>query len=237
MKVSLLSLIFLSSGLLVGVTPVSAGRTQPTPRHTPAPVYPASLEDTGKNGVATIRFTVSATGAVEAPEVVSADDPAFAEAALVVLPEWRFDPATRDGVAVATKVELPFQFKAPVEQQFNALLGRKVFLRLPATTRVLTPTEYGERLRRLNRVPPVLPNSLKGRDITEVVRVRCIIDTEGFVINPELVELPAIPQLAAPALMAAAMTRFAPPRQLTRPVHVSTVLAIDFGADYEGEAK
>jgi TonB family protein len=54
-----------------------------------------------------LAFTVDATGIPTGFSVVSSPDDALAKIVMDAVSEWRFTPAQKDGVAVATKVVLP----------------------------------------------------------------------------------------------------------------------------------
>jgi hypothetical protein len=60
---------------------------------------------------AELEYVVEADGTPDATtaKVVRTNTPAFAEAALAILPRLRFDPAKRDGVAVAQIVSEKFE--------------------------------------------------------------------------------------------------------------------------------
>ncbi len=85
----------------------------PKPFVGPAPEYPAALRKTGRNGEVTLTMRISARGAVLDPAVVSASDPAFGEAALAAVRQWRFLPAVKAGRPVETKAQMPFVFTPP----------------------------------------------------------------------------------------------------------------------------
>lgn len=238
---------------VMGTTLVaSAAVTQPRPVETPAPAYPQELEDTGQSGQAVIALTITPGGRVAETRVQEADHPAFGRAALAVLDQWRFEPARRDGEPIAQRVELPFQFRAPLDQQFNAMIGRKVFQHLPADTEIVEESQLKRRLRQnhssmlkpgvamtlttlgklnsIRHVPPVLPPSLRDREFDDVITVRCLVAPDGSVINPELEEMPKTAELAGPALLSAAAIRFHPPRLSNPSAYVRTTLTVDFSA-------
>ena len=72
----------------------------------------AKLLKTNIAGEAVIALTVSPNGRVLDPQIKRATDPAFGEAALAAARLWRFLPKVETGRAVATTVEMPFQFFA-----------------------------------------------------------------------------------------------------------------------------
>jgi TonB family protein len=79
----------------------------------PAPEYPPSLKKANLKGRAVVSIRISANGSVLDPVVKSATDPAFGQAALVALQDWRFLPKMKDGYAVETKADVPFIFSPP----------------------------------------------------------------------------------------------------------------------------
>ena len=82
----------------------------PKPFVGPAPEYPPKLKRAKVKGSAVIRFSISATGRVLQPVIKSATDPAFGESALEAARQWRFLPRIKNGVPIASSVELPFTF-------------------------------------------------------------------------------------------------------------------------------
>lgn len=78
-----------------------AARIDPSHRGALQPRYPSALIRQEVEGSCTIRVHIAANGRVIAAEPVRATHPAFCEATQrQALSRWRFQPATRDGVAV-----------------------------------------------------------------------------------------------------------------------------------------
>jgi TonB family protein len=75
------------------------------------PEYPAKLEKAKVSGRALVRLRVQPNGAVADPSVVEATDPAFGEAALAAVRQWRFLPRVKDGRPVAATVSMPLNFE------------------------------------------------------------------------------------------------------------------------------
>ena len=82
----------------------------PRPLFGPAPEYPAALRQAGLKGKVVVAMYISPQGGVSDPVIEEASDPAFGEAVLAVLPQWRFVPKVENGRAVETKVKLPLAF-------------------------------------------------------------------------------------------------------------------------------
>lgn len=207
---SIFAVLALAGGVLISGADLRAARTNPVPVETPSPRYPASLEDTGKSGQAVVEMTITAEGMVENATVKSTDDPAFGAEAMAAVARWRFQAATRDGAAVASKVALPFQFNAPVEQVFNARMGRKVFVALPTDAKIMSIKEYGGDVKAVKTVPARLPEALQGQGIDETIQVRFLVSPEGEVVNPEIIGEVQNPRLVAVALATVAARKYPP---------------------------
>ena len=85
----------------------------PQPLIGPPPVYPKALASKRVTGSATVSFGVTPTGVVLDPVVQTATEPAFGEAALQAIREWRFVPKVVDGRRVEGRVSIPFSFTPP----------------------------------------------------------------------------------------------------------------------------
>ncbi len=81
------------------------------PRKQPAPVYPE--KQTGKDGSATIEFIVDREGRAQLPRIISATEPEFGWSAATAVAQWEFDPPTRQGEPIDTRMRVPIVFKAP----------------------------------------------------------------------------------------------------------------------------
>jgi protein TonB len=75
-----------------------------------APVYPITRLQRGEAGNATVDFTVAADGSTADVKVVQADYEYFGIHALIAVQRWRFEPARKDGRAVAMRVRQTFAF-------------------------------------------------------------------------------------------------------------------------------
>ncbi|HVU34410.1 MAG TPA: energy transducer TonB [Opitutaceae bacterium] len=84
----------------------------PHPLYVENPIYPPKLRPRVK-GQAVVVCRVDRRGKVSDPTVASATNPAFGSAALEAIRKWRFVPKVEGGVAVDSKVNLPFEFSPP----------------------------------------------------------------------------------------------------------------------------
>ena len=87
----------------------------PRPLVGPVPEYPAALRKARVKGEAVVAVHLTRLGVVADPEVLRATDPAFGEAALVAVRQWRFLPRVQKGQPVEALVNVPFAFEAPAE--------------------------------------------------------------------------------------------------------------------------
>ncbi len=73
-------------------------------------VYPWELPDSEGNVV--IEFTIDERGEIVRTAVIQSMGPKLDEKALAAAENWRFRPATRNGVAIASKQDYIFHFRA-----------------------------------------------------------------------------------------------------------------------------
>lgn len=79
------------------------------------PSYPAAVARAGIQGSRTARLQLDVQGRVSDVTIVDrsgSDDPRLDAAVMESLRRWRFEPATRDGHAVVSSVQVPVEFTA-----------------------------------------------------------------------------------------------------------------------------
>jgi TonB family protein len=109
----------LSAGVLVAalslsaLTPLSAAIQNAKPILQVVPSYSLELRKCGVEGEVVVGFTISATGEVQHPVVLSSTDRDLNRSTLTAVSKWRFAPAMDGGVAVSQKAVLPVAFKIP----------------------------------------------------------------------------------------------------------------------------
>jgi TonB family protein len=98
---------------------VSAGKLdQPLkPVSTRPPVFPVTVPESVNQGEAVVEILIDRDGRVWLPRVVSASEPAFGWAAVQAVAMWQFEPPTRQGQTIVTRVRVPFEFKATPARQ------------------------------------------------------------------------------------------------------------------------
>ena len=91
-----------------------AGGALPRLLHAPPPDYPRSALRSGASGEVLIRIDVGADGIPASLEILrSSRNRDLDRAALQAVRQWRFQPAVREGVAVAASVQQTVTFDVP----------------------------------------------------------------------------------------------------------------------------
>jgi protein TonB len=86
---------------MTALTPMSASVQKPTPISQPAPAYSVDIRAAGIEGVVVVGFTISKSGDVVNPVVVSTTERALDKATIAAVKKWKFAPATDNGVPVS----------------------------------------------------------------------------------------------------------------------------------------
>jgi len=100
--------------------PISAAPTALRVLSLSAPEYPSQFVSRGIEGSAELSFLVSGQGKAVDIRIVSATRPAFANAAVAALRNWRFDPAQAGGRRHLQGFD--FDFKAMAQGEANCLI-------------------------------------------------------------------------------------------------------------------
>jgi len=95
------------------LNPVSAAVMDAKPISQPAPTYSSNLRAACIEGQVVVSFTITAKGDVINAQVVSSTDRKLDESALEAVRLWKFEPATKDGVAIRVKALQPVAFVIP----------------------------------------------------------------------------------------------------------------------------
>jgi TonB family protein len=114
MNARLTSVYTLAAALsLTASVAMSAADQGVSPVSQPAPNYSFELRRATIEGKVTVSYTVSANGDVENVAVVSSTEKSFEKPTLAAIRQWKFMPATKDGVAVSTPVRQTISFRLP----------------------------------------------------------------------------------------------------------------------------
>jgi protein TonB len=76
------------------------------------PTYPSELRRSKRRGTVHVVFIVDTRGRVVQPKVEKSTDPAFDQAAIEAVKQWKFEPGTRSGEKVQFKMRVPITFNA-----------------------------------------------------------------------------------------------------------------------------
>ena len=206
------------------------------------PVLPEDAETLPEGGRAVIRCTVDASGRVKDPEIKSASNEGYGQAALEAVVKWEFVPATKGGEPVAMRVQIPFNFhpvsktaqektgpgKANLEvtrDVINREFGREVYRKLEEP--IVTARQLGRRPRPRGKVRVLYPKELLGSGKTAEAMVGIIIDKEGRVINPRILR-PIDPAFSDNALKAAIELEFKPVKRKGEVVYLRMMIQFSF---------
>jgi protein TonB len=88
-----------------------AATTDAKPIATVAPAYAPSLRAADVEGEVVLAFTISEKGDVSNVQVVRSTDQKLDYAAIDAVRQWKFTPATKDGVPVSVRAVQPVAFQ------------------------------------------------------------------------------------------------------------------------------
>lgn len=90
--------------------PEANNAPKPALREAPLPVYPETLAAAGEVGGAILELAIGADGAVQNVNIMRASHPEFGQAAQAAAQQWKFAPAQKEGVAVASRWRVAVNF-------------------------------------------------------------------------------------------------------------------------------
>ncbi len=90
--------------------------TEVTALDTPPPSYPEVVACRGIGGTTTLQITIGTDGRTrDWQQVAGSGNADLDAAALAAVKAWRFQPATRNGQAIESKIQVPVTFNPPQE--------------------------------------------------------------------------------------------------------------------------
>ncbi len=194
--------------------PAPAALLPPRAISSPSPEYPEGARLAGDEGTVVVRAEIDTAGAVTGTTVVRGVSPSLDRAAAEALGKWRFEPATRGGVAVASSHRVGFRFA----------------LEAAAEPEPSVPLEVGGDVqppRRLEAPLPTYPDAAWAAGISGDVLVKAVIDETGAVRDVEV--LRGLPHgVTEAAVKAIRRWKFAPATRNGRPVAVYQTLSVRF---------
>lgn len=103
-------LVILAGCVTPSSSPSKVGYAPPKLVERTRPQYPFELRQQGISGSATVELVVNSKGEVTEAHVVDATETDFGVSAVMCVRHWKFKPATRDGVPVEAKLQVPVYF-------------------------------------------------------------------------------------------------------------------------------
>jgi TonB family protein len=192
------------------------------------PVFPyAPLRDDRK-GRAIVLLVVSPAGEVAQTKVVEATLPEFGLALAAAAETFRFDPALKDGKPVQTVLKIEQDFSASAENRIVTSDDRSLLKRekeKPGS--IIGAGKIDVPLKPLSRRPPVFPQALKGKVEKGEAMIELLVDDEGHVRLPRIVEA-SDPAFGYAAVQAAAQWLFEPPKSGGKPAVVRVIVPFSF---------
>ena len=219
---SCVCLVFLASlGLVAGqsgqteVYKPGAGVTAPVLTKEVKPKYPRDAMAAGDQGVVKLDCVVKADGTVGDVHVLDSLEPELDNAAVEALKQWTFKPGTKDGKAVAVKVEVEISF---------ALRNRGPRLGSPEVVSfgpgVVMP-------RVIREVKPTYTAEAKQGGIQGIVTMDCVVLPSGTVGDVR-VTTSLSPVLDAEAVKTLREWRFRPGQKDGKDVPVQVTVEMSF---------
>jgi TonB family protein len=212
MRVSLVSTLLACVALAATVRANEGTSTIPVPLETPLPEYPAGLLKSGVEGTVVSHLWVTEEGSVSAAIVTDSPDKRFNAPTLASLRSWKFEPATRNGEAVARVCSVPIEFVRK-----SVTVGA-----------IVLPEPFNSEPQIVTRVPADYPLSLIRAAFTGKVIMHLFIDEEGRAKEVGVAES-TDPRLDRAAVDAVRKWRFAPATVNGKPVTSWTMATIGLG--------
>jgi TonB family protein len=160
--------------------PLPTDRTPPKVVFRAPPVYPLGLRRQGMRGEVVVEFVIDPEGSVKNPIVVRTLHPAFNEAALAAIRQWRFEPGRVAGRPVNTLMQQAISFSLEGEPDGGnsgiEVRRRADLSKLPEQLR------YDTAPRIETTVLPRYPYALLRKGTHGVAQVSMMIDTRGEVV-------------------------------------------------------
>jgi TonB family protein len=202
--------------------------TAPRLRIATGAVYPFDLARAGTTGSAKIAFSISASGKVAGTHVLKATHSEFGLAAAAMLESWAFEPALKNGKPIATQLSKTVSFRSDVRDAALPAASRDLLRQLRKDE------SRFHRLDQLDRAPatrytvaPVYPRNLLRQNLRETAMIEFILDQEGRVHLPRIVDA-AHPEFGWSAATALARWRFEPPLHQGKPVAARLQIPFEF---------
>jgi TonB family protein len=211
----------------------------------PAPRFPKELSRQGISGGAWVEFIIGVEGHVTQSHVTRTDDPAFGQAALEAVNQWKFRPGKMKGKPVAVRVTQLLEFNlrdSHVGSQRSSARVMRMMVpprseySLRAATIALNRLGEGTSRPAITRqTTPIFPSELVRAGVAGEVELEFVVDTEGFVRNPVVIRANN-PWFARPAIDVISEWRFIPAKVGDEMVNVLCRHVVKFSPDKQVRA-
>jgi len=198
------------------------------------PIFPPHLMQLAvTEGEARVVINTDTTGKLADWLVVGYTHPEFAEAAVVAIKQWKFEPARLQGEPVGTTVELIFNYEAKgvvvSTSTAGEILERRLIRMMAAryTYQPCSPRELDRIPTPIVTIPPQYSGALAQKGVKGKVTVKFFIDETGAVRMPAA-SAKDNAMLTTLAIDALSRWKFAPPTSKGRGVLVKASQEFDF---------
>lgn len=192
------------------------------------PVYPAAMRESGIRGEVVVEFTVDIEGRVTNAFVARSLNAAFDEPALVAVRQWKFEPGLKEGVPVATRLQVPvlFQLHGAYEGGESGFAVKR-----KSDQAKLSPEfRYDKSAQIIASILPVYPYALLKTGAEDTVQVRLIVDPSGRVIYTDVTKA-RYPEMGEALLAALDYFEFTPALKDERPTQMMMAFEQKFDPD------
>ena len=142
------------------IAPAREVETRPSVISAPGPRDPRGRKESFKAQTVVVEGLVDAEGRILFPKIVQSPDRRLGMAILEALGAWRFSPALRGGVPVATKLKIPVRMAA-------------------STERIYKMSEVDELPKVITQVPPRYPMASRKAGEDARVVIQYVVNVEG----------------------------------------------------------
>ena len=195
--------------------------------HTVPPEYPLSMQMSGFRGEVLVSFVVDTEGRVRHPMVARSLNPAFDDAAIASVSQWRFEPATKGGVPVDARVNVPITFRLE-ESSEGGSSGYEIEPAKGAPAGAAAAFDVAPKP--LGTVIPVYPYAALAQGATGSATIAFRVAADGRVAATMVVEA-SRPEFGAAATAAMELYVFEPALKGGRPVPATLKMKWVFDPD------
>jgi TonB family protein len=192
------------------------------------PVYPHAQWVAKTKGKASVAMVVDANGNVSQTKILEASSPEFGLALAAAVEESTFTPALKDGQPIPAAVRRNHDFLPSGSDILSTDQDRdmlKVIAKHPE--RIVAASALDKAIKPTLARKPLIPTAHRQSGATGSATLEMIIDQEGRVLLPQIIEASA-PEFGYAAVQAVKQWTFVHPTVDGKPVYVRVRIPIDF---------